>query len=148
MAGPLTGIRVLEAGGIGPAPFCGMVLADLGAEVMQVIRPGVPHDRFDVPGRGRQRITLDLRSPPGAAAALGLAASADVLIEGFRPGVMERLGLGPEPCLARNLRLVYGRMTGWGQQGRWAPLAGHDLNYLALSGALHGIGRSKGFEAS
>ena len=141
MAGPLTGVRVFEAGGIGPAPFCGMVLADLGAEVMQVTRPGIPHDRFDVPARGRRRIALDLRSSAGAAAALDLAAAADVLIEGFRPGVMERLGLGPGLCLERNPRLVYGRMTGWGQHGSLAQAAGHDLNYLALSGALHGIGR-------
>jgi alpha-methylacyl-CoA racemase len=140
MSGPLTGIRVVEAGGIGPAPFCGMVLADLGAEVIQLARPGSTYSTTDVPGRGRRRLVLDLRSSAGSQAALDLAAAADVLIEGFRPGVMERLGLGPDACMQRNPRLIYGRMTGWGQTGRLAQAAGHDLNYIALSGALHAIG--------
>jgi alpha-methylacyl-CoA racemase len=141
MAGPLTGIRVLEAGGIGPVPFCGMVLADLGAEVIQVTRTPAPDSAFDVPGRGRLRLALDLRSEGGLQAALELADAADVLIEGFRPGAMERLGLDPDTCLQRNPRLVYGRMTGWGQTGRLAQAAGHDLNYIALSGVLHAIGQ-------
>ncbi len=117
MTGPLAGVRVLEAGGIGPVPFCAMMLADLGAEVIQVTRPDTPHSPYDVPGRGRQRVALDLRSAEGHDAAFALAQAADILIEGFRPGVMERLGLGPEDCLQRNPRLVYGRMTGWGQTG-------------------------------
>ncbi|MBC5767058.1 CaiB/BaiF CoA transferase family protein [Ramlibacter albus] len=141
MNGPLAGIRVLEAGGIGPAPFCAMLLADLGAQVLQVTRIGAEASRFDVPGRGRHRIALDLRSDEGRATALELAGSADILIEGFRPGVMERLGLGPSECMQRNPRLVYGRMTGWGQDGPLAQVAGHDINYLGLSGALHAIGR-------
>ncbi|RYZ11926.1 MAG: CoA transferase [Comamonadaceae bacterium] len=142
MAGPLVGIRVLEAGGIGPVPFCGMVLADLGAEVLQVTRPGAARAVHDVPGRGRARIALDLRSDAGREAALALAARADILIEGFRPGVMERLGLGPQPCMARQPRLVYGRMTGWGQEGPLAQAPGHDLNYIGLAGVLHAIGRA------
>jgi len=145
MTGPLSGIRVLEAGGIGPAPFCGMVLADLGAEVIQVTRQGAAPtataSAFDVTGRGRLRLPLDLRSEAGTRAALELADAADILIEGFRPGVMERLGLGPDTCLQRNPRLIYGRMTGWGQTGRLASTAGHDINYIALSGVLHAIGK-------
>lgn len=138
--GPLQGIRVLEAGGIGAVPFCGMLFADLGAEVVQVCRPGALPSPTDVPGRGRHQLVLDLRSEAGRDAALELAAGADILIEGFRPGVMERLGLGPESCMAHSPRLVYGRMTGWGQDGPLAQVAGHDLNYLALSGALHAMG--------
>src|SRR4051794_12072588 len=142
MAGPLTGMRVLEAGGIGPVPFCGMLLSDLGAEVVQVTRPGAPvAGPTDVPGRGRHILALDLRSEAGREAALELAAAADVLLEGFRPGVMERLRLGPAECMTRNPRLVYGRMTGYGQTGPLAQQAGHDVNYLALSGALHAMGR-------
>lgn len=141
MPGPLAGLKVLEAGGIGPAPFCAMMLADLGAEVLQVTRPDTPHNAFDVPGRGRQRIALNLRSSEGRDIALALAAKADILIEGFRPGVMERLGLGPAECMTPNPRLIYGRMTGWGQTGPLAAAAGHDINYIAISGALHAIGR-------
>ena len=141
MPGPLAGLKVLEAGGIGPAPFCAMVMADLGAEVLQVTRPNATHSPYDVPGRSRDRIALDLRSSEGRDTALSLAARADILIEGFRPGVMERLGLGPEACMANNARLIYGRMTGWGQTGPLALAAGHDINYIAISGALHAIGR-------
>ena len=141
MTGPLAGVRVLEAGGIGPVPFCAMMLADLGAEVIQVTRPDTPHSPYDVPGRGRQRVALDLRSAEGHDAAFALAQAADILIEGFRPGVMERLGLGPEDCTQRHPRLIYGRMTGWGQTGPQAQQAGHDINYIALSGVLSAIGR-------
>ena len=145
--GPLQGIKVVEFAGIGPGPFCGMLLSDMGAEVVRVERLGVggaldalfPPER-DVLARGRRSIAIDLKHPAGLEAALALAARADVLIEGFRPGVMERLGLGPDECLARNPRLVYGRMTGWGQTGPLAHAAGHDIDYIALSGALHAIG--------
>jgi alpha-methylacyl-CoA racemase len=145
--GPLTGLRVLEFEAIGPGPFCGMLLADMGADVLLVDRtedPGLGLERerwYDVMMRGRRSVTLDLKSPDGVAAALELAAKADAIIEGFRPGVMERLGLGPDVLLARYPKLVVGRMTGWGQDGPLAPRAGHDINYIALSGALHGIGR-------
>ena len=134
-------MRVLEFAGLGPLPHAGMLLADLGADVLRVERPhsppAVPPGPVD---RGRRSAVLDLAAPGGAAAALDLAAAADVLVEGFRPGVMERLGLGPDACLARNPRLVYGRVTGWGQDGPLAPRAGHDLTYLALTGALAAIG--------
>ncbi len=136
---------MLEFAGLGPLPHAGMVLADLGAEVLRVDRPGAP--AIAPPGavdRGRRRVVLDLAAPDGVAAALDLAAAADVLVEGFRPGVMERLGLGPDVCLARNPRLVYGRVTGWGQEGPLAPRAGHDLSYLALTGALAAIGPADG----
>ncbi|MEO8754703.1 MAG: CaiB/BaiF CoA-transferase family protein, partial [Casimicrobiaceae bacterium] len=148
--GPLTGVRVLEFEAIGPAPFCGMLLADMGADVLlidreQDARLGFGRERwYDVMMRGRRSITLDLKSATGASAALALAARADAVIEGFRPGVMERLGLGPEVMLATNPKLVYGRMTGWGQDGPLANRAGHDINYIALSGALHAIGRAGG----
>lgn len=142
MAGPLAGLRVVEMAGIGPGPFCAMVLADLGAEVLRIERPGSPASATDVLCRGRTLLALDLRQPAAVQDALALIDRADVLIEGFRPGVMERLGLGPEVCRARNPRLVYGRMTGWGQFGPLAKAAGHDINYIAISGALHGIGRS------
>jgi alpha-methylacyl-CoA racemase len=147
--GPLAGVRVIEFAGIGPAPFCGMLLADLGADVVLVERPegGGPPEvprPFDVLHRGKRSIVLDLKTPEGVAAARTLAARADVLLEGFRPGVMERIGLGPETCLAGNPRLVYGRMTGWGQSGPLSPRAGHDIDYLAMSGALHAIGRRGG----
>ncbi len=146
--GPLTGIKVLEFEAIGPGPFCGMMLADMGADVLLVDRPrnaglGVGRDRwYDLMARGRRSVTLDLKTPGGVQAALRLAERADALIEGFRPGVMERLGLGPDVLLARNPKLVYGRMTGWGQDGPLAPRAGHDINYIALTGALHAIGRA------
>ncbi|WP_149538758.1 CaiB/BaiF CoA transferase family protein [Siccirubricoccus phaeus] len=140
--GPLHGLTILEFAGIGPGPFCGMVLADLGASVIRIDRKeGPPGDRREFIGRGRRSLALDLKSPAAVAAVLRLVARADALIEGFRPGVMERLGLGPETCLGVNPRLVYGRMTGWGQEGPLAQAAGHDMNYIALTGALWSIGR-------
>lgn len=144
-AGPLVGLRVVELAGIGPGPYAAMLLADLGAEVIRVERPGpqpttLPPDK-DVTRRNRRSVVLDLRQPEGVRAVLQLVARADVLIEGFRPGVTERLGLGPEDCWAVNPRLVYGRMTGWGQSGPLAASAGHDIGYIAITGALHAIGR-------
>src|SRR5882672_4830222 len=145
--GPLAGLKILEFEAIGPGPFCGMMLADMGADVLLVDRPDDPRlgfgrDRwFDVMMRGRRSATLDLKSKGGIEAALELAGKADAVIEGFRPGVMERLGLGPEALLKKNPKLVYGRMTGWGQDGPLAPRAGHDINYIALTGVLHAIGR-------
>ena len=148
--GPLSGINVVEMAGIGPGPFAGMMLADLGASVIRVdrlSRPGgglldaMAAGRADVVSRGRRSIAVDLKSAEGVELVLVLVDSADVLIEGFRPGVMERLGLGPQVCLDRNPRLVFGRMTGWGQDGPLALAAGHDINYIALSGALAAIGR-------
>lgn len=147
MAGPLQGIRVIELSGMGPAPFCAMVLADLGAQVLRIDRPpmappGEPRrNAWDLLNRNRTGVAVDLRADGGAAFVRELAASADVLIEGYRPGVAERLGLGPDELRAEHPRLVYGRMTGWGQDGPLAPRAGHDLTYLALSGALAHIGR-------
>jgi alpha-methylacyl-CoA racemase len=144
--GPLAGLQVVELASIGPGPFAAMLLADLGATVVRIDRTepsglGVPMPaRFDVGGRGRRSVALDIKRPAGRDAALRLVDSADVLIEGWRPGVAERLGLGPEECLARNPGLVYGRMTGFGQHGPLASAAGHDLNYIALAGALHAIG--------
>lgn len=146
--GPLAGVKVLELEALGPAPFCGMLLADLGADVLLVDRPtdpglGFERERWsDVMLRGRRSVTLDLKSAAGIAAALDLAARADALIEGFRPGVLERMGLGPDVLFARNPKLVVGRMTGWGQDGPLAPRAGHDIDYVALSGALHAIGHA------
>jgi alpha-methylacyl-CoA racemase len=148
--GALAGVRVLEFEAIGPAPFCGMMLADMGADVLLVDRPDDPRqgygrDRwFDVMLRGRRSVTLDLKSEGAVDAALMLAERADVVVEGYRPGVMERLGLGPEVLQARNPKLVYSRVTGWGQTGPLAQRAGHDINYLALSGVLHAIGRAGG----
>ena len=145
--GPLAGIKVLELEAIGPAPFAGMMLADLGADVLVVDRPaqsglGLKRERwYDVMMRGKRSVTLDLKSPQAVNAALELVGRADVLIEGFRPGVMERLGLGPDVALQKNPKLVYGRMTGWGQDGPLAPRAGHDINYIALAGVLHAFGR-------
>jgi alpha-methylacyl-CoA racemase len=145
--GPLSGFRIVEFAGIGPAPMCAMLLADLGADILRIERRepsglGVASPaRFQLLHRSRPAVAIDLKHRDGVALALRLAARADALIEGFRPGVMERLGLGPEPCLAANPRLVYGRMTGWGQTGPLAPTAGHDLDYIALSGVLHAIGR-------
>jgi alpha-methylacyl-CoA racemase len=151
-AGPLSGVRVVEVAGIGPAPFAAMVLADLGADVVRLDRPtpagaapaaaAGPHP--DLVNRGRRSLAVDLKSEDGRVVALDLVAAADVLLEGFRPGVMERLGLGPEPCLAANPRLVYGRMTGWGQDGPQAAHAGHDIDYIAVTGALHAIGAADG----
>jgi alpha-methylacyl-CoA racemase len=146
--GPLAGLRVIEVAGIGPAPFCAMLLADLGADVVRIERASGQTDglqverRFDVMNRGRRGVALDLKDPADVAQALELIDAADVLIEGFRPGTMERLGLGPDVCLVRNPRLVYGRMTGWGQTGPLAHAAGHDINYIALSGVLHANGRA------
>jgi len=146
MAGPLTGLKVIEMVGIGPAPFCAMMFADMGAEVVRIDRPRPPGDagaeRADILARGRRSVSIDLGKPGAADAVLEMIDKADVLIEGFRPGVMERLGLGPDVCLARNPRLVYGRMTGWGQYGPLSHAAGHDINYIALTGVLHAIGRS------
>ena len=141
--GPLKGIKVVELAGIGPGPFCAMMLADMGAEVLRVDRLSAKGkgSRADVYLRGRRSVAVDLKHPDGVAAVLRLIENADALIEGFRPGVMERLGLGPDVCLARNPRLVYGRMTGWGQTGTLKEAAGHDINYIALTGALHAIGR-------
>lgn len=145
--GPLAGIRILEFEAIGPAPFAGMLLADMGADVLLVDRPrasdlGLKRERwYDVMLRGKRSVTLDLKSPQGVQAALELIGQADALIEGFRPGVMERLGLGPHAALGKNPKLVYGRMTGWGQEGPLAPRAGHDINYIALAGVLQAFGR-------
>jgi alpha-methylacyl-CoA racemase len=142
--GPLAGLRVIELAGIGPGPFAAMMLADMGADVLRIDRiPSRPSSRAsrDVLNRSRPSVGVNLKQPAGVALVLDLIAGADALIEGFRPGVMERLGLGPEPCLARNSKLVYGRMTGFGQDGPLAHAAGHDINYIALSGALHAIGR-------
>ena len=146
--GPLSGVKVIEIAGIGPGPFCAMMLSDMGAEIIrvdraEVVRGGDP----DAPpaallNRGRRSIGVDLKHPDGLAAVLELVEGADALIEGFRPGVAERLGIGPDECLARNPRLVYGRMTGWGQDGPYAHTAGHDINYIALAGALDPIGRA------
>ncbi|MFE4664815.1 CaiB/BaiF CoA transferase family protein [Streptomyces sp. NPDC056716] len=142
--GPLTGVRVVELAGIGPGPFAAMLLADLGADVVRVDRPDGPglaiDPAHDVTNRGKRSVTVDLKAPGGPARVLGLAARADILIEGYRPGVTERLGVGPEDCHARNPALVYGRMTGWGQDGPLAPRAGHDITYLALTGTLGMIG--------
>src|SRR5256714_4502556 len=147
MAGPLQGLKIVEIAGIGPGPFAAMLLADLGAEVLRVDRPGgggLSMGDRDVLNRGRRSVAVDLKHPGGAEVVLRLAERADVLIEGYRPGVAERLGIGPEPCLARNPRLVYGRMTGWGQDGPLASAAGHDIAYIALTGNLHGIGPARG----
>ncbi|MGW7341169.1 CaiB/BaiF CoA transferase family protein [Streptomyces sp. NPDC054808] len=142
--GPLTGVRVVELAGIGPGPFAAMLLADLGADVVRVDRPGGPglgiDPAHDVTNRNKRSVVVDLKAPDGPARVLDLAERADVLIEGYRPGVAERLGVGPEDCHARNPRLVYGRMTGWGQEGPLAQRAGHDIGYIALTGALGMIG--------
>ena len=146
--GPLHGLKVIEFAGIGPGPFAAMLFADMGAEVVRIERKSAVRRPLsllnlgprDVASRGRRAVGLDIKRPEGRAAALRLIDRADALIEGFRPGVMERLGLGPDACLARNAKLVYGRMTGWGQDGPLAHTAGHDITYIALSGALHAIG--------
>lgn len=146
--GPLQGLTIIEIAGIGPGPFAAMLLADMGADVIRVERPGgslftaVHNPKLDVLNRNKRCVGINLKSPEGIDAVLALLAKADALLEGNRPGVMERLGLGPDTCLERNPALVYGRMTGWGQEGPMAREAGHDINYIALSGALHGIGRA------
>ena len=143
--GPLAGYKVIELAGIGPGPFCGMMLADMGAEVIRVDRPSNDSQRrIDVLTRGRKSIAVDLKSAEGKEVILRLCEGADVIFEGFRPGVTERLGLGPEDVWQRNPKLVYGRMTGWGQDGPMANAAGHDINYISLSGALHAIGNKGG----
>lgn len=143
--GPLSGIRVVELAGIGPGPFAAMLLADLGADVVRVDRPGggglAINPRYDITNRNKRSVLVDLKSPSGPAQVLDLVERADVLIEGYRPGVAERLGVGPEECRARNSRLVYGRMTGWGQEGPLAQRAGHDIGYIAITGTLGMIGR-------
>ncbi len=145
--GPLSGITVLEIAGIGPGPFAGMMLSDMGADVIRIDRADRVRVRTsdappkDILARGRRSVAVDLKNPEGVETVLSLVQKADALIEGFRPGVMERLGLGPEACLARNPKIVFGRMTGWGQEGPLAQAAGHDINYIALTGALHAIGR-------
>lgn len=148
--GPLKGVKILEMAGIGPAPFCGMLLADMGASVLRIDRLA-PADlgfgidiRFDLMNRSKRAAAIDLKAEAGIETVLRLAAQADILIEGFRPGVMERLGLGPEACFAANPRLVFGRMTGYGQEGPLRDRAGHDINYIAMSGALHAIGEKEG----
>ena len=148
-SGPLVGVKVVEIASIGPGPFTAMLLADMGADVLRIdraasvapVEQGTPPP-LDLLNRGRRSVGVDLKHDRGAEVVLRLAAEADALIEGFRPGVTERLGVGPDECLARNPRLVYGRMTGWGQEGPMADAAGHDLNYIALAGALHPIGRA------
>lgn len=150
MGGPLAGLRVIEMVGLGPCPFAAMMLADMGADVIRIGRKAARvaepfamlGTKFDVMARNRRALALDLKHPQARALVLELAGKADVLLEGFRPGVMERRGLGPEDCHARNPRLVYGRVTGWGQHGPLAQAAGHDINYLALSGMLHAMGRA------
>jgi alpha-methylacyl-CoA racemase len=151
--GPLAGIRILELAGIGPGPFAAMLLADLGADVLRIDRadrargapdpiPGRADAEHDLLNRGRKSVAIDLKHADGRAAVLRLVESADALIEGFRPGVVERLGIGPDECRRRNPRLVYGRMTGWGQEGPLAQAVGHDINYIAVGGALGAIGRA------
>ncbi|MFZ6863229.1 CaiB/BaiF CoA transferase family protein [Undibacterium sp. Ji67W] len=151
MSGPLTGLRVIEMVGLGPCPFAAMMLADMGAEVIRIDRKAKPGEkvvfsilgtRFDVLARGRRSLALDLKLVTDQKILLELISKADILLEGFRPGVMERLGLAPEVCQARNPKLVYGRITGWGQHGPLAQAAGHDINYLALTGMLHAMGRA------
>lgn len=146
MVGPLHGVKVVEVGGIGPTPYCGMILSDMGADVVAIRRPGKVDDvwaippRFDFLNRGKRFVEANLADPEQRQAVLDLIATADVLVEGFRPGVMERLGLDPDTCLATNPRLIFARITGWGQTGPLSRVAGHDLNYIALTGALDSIG--------
>ena len=159
MSGPLQGLKVIEFGGIGPGPFCAMMLSDMGADVIRLDRKAdkgkdrgqgvfLASGRRSVLHRGRRSLAVDLKSPDDVQRVLALVEGADAIIEGFRPGVMERLGLGPDALLARNPRLVYGRMTGWGQDGPLSQAAGHDINYIALSGALSMIGRAEGGPAA
>ena len=145
-SGPLRGIKVVEIAGIGPGPHACTILADLGADVIRVERPGgqfLSGGTHDLLTRGRPSVALDLKDPAAAEVILSLVANADVLVEGMRPGVAERLGIGPDVCRERNPRLVYGRMTGWGQDGPWSQAAGHDMNYIAITGTLHGLGQVK-----
>jgi len=148
MTGPLQGVKVVEIAGIGPGPHACMILADLGADVIRIDRPGghplMAHPQTDFLNRGRPSVALDLKNPAAAEVILRLVEEADVLVEGMRPGVAERLGFGPEACRAVNPRLVYGRMTGWGQEGPIAHSAGHDMNYISIAGALHGLGQDPG----
>lgn len=150
LSGPLAGVKVLEVGGIGPVPFACMLLADMGAEVIRIDRPpgydgGTPVEpRFNLPNRGRRSLALNLKAPAAAGIVLEIVSRCDVLVEGFRPGVAERLGIGPRECLEHNPALVYGRMTGWGQTGPLAQEPGHDANYISLTGALHAIGQPGG----
>ncbi len=144
--GPLSGVKIVEIAGIGPGPHAAMILADLGADVIRIERPGggmFGGGTQDVLTRSRPSVAMDLKNPAAVATVLDLVEGADILIEGMRPGAIERLGLGPEDCLARNPRLVFGRMTGWGQDGPWAQTAGHDMNYIAITGALHGLGQDR-----
>src|ERR1700761_2649521 len=147
MSGPLLGLKVVEFAGLGPGPFCGMMLADHGAEIVRIDRPG-PRKGLtalerDVLHRSRKSIAIDLKAPEGKDLVLDICRTADAVFEGFRPGVMERLGLGPDVLMAANPKLVYGRMTGWGQTGPYADMAGHDIDYIALSGALQAWGRAE-----
>lgn len=145
--GPLRGVKVVEIAGIGPGPHACMLLADLGADVVRIDRPGggmFAGGRGDLLNRGRPSVALDLKKPEAVATVLDLVEQADVLVEGMRPGAIERLGLGPAVCLERNPRLVFARMTGWGQTGEWSEAAGHDMNYVAVTGALHGLGQDRG----
>ena len=141
--GPLKGIKVLEFSGIGPGPYCGMLLADMGADVIRVSRVKQKgfHNKFDIHNRSKRSIVADLKNPDSIHELLKLIKKVDVVFEGYRPGVMEKLGLGPQECIKRNKALVYGRMTGWGQQGPMSHLAGHDINYISLTGALNAIGK-------
>ncbi|MFT3808564.1 MAG: CaiB/BaiF CoA-transferase family protein [Micropepsaceae bacterium] len=142
MGGPLTGVKIVEFAGIGPGPFCGMLFADMGADVVRIDRKGGRGgSKFDISSRGKRSVAFDLKNPDAIEAVLKLLEGADALIEGFRPGVMERLGLGPDVVAKRNPKLVYGRMTGWGQTGPLAPAAGHDLNYISITGAVGSMGR-------
>ena len=139
--GPLSGLRIIEFVGIGPGPYASMLLTDMGAEILSIHRKGAEKTTLtDIASRGRKSITLDVKTPEGHAAVMRLVTEADGLIEGFRPGVMERLGLGPDDCMTANEKLVYGRMTGWGQTGPLSNAAGHDINYISLTGALAAIG--------
>jgi len=142
--GPLEGVKIIEVGGIGPGPFCGMMLSDMGADIVRIERKdglSLSEPKYSIYTRNRRSIFLDLRKPEGVETVLRMIEQADALQEGFRPGIMEKLGLGPDVCLQRNPKLVYGRMTGWGQEGPLAKAAGHDINYISLTGALHAIGR-------
>lgn len=142
MSGPLSGVKIVEFAGIGPGPFCGMLFADMGADVVRIDRKGARGgSKFDISSRGKRSVAFDLKNPDAVKAVLKLLESADALIEGFRPGVMERLGLGPDVVLKANPKLVYGRMTGWGQTGTLAQAAGHDLNYISITGAVGSMGR-------